>query len=228
MAPRGRAEGLTRDASTVPRGRAEGLTRDASMVPRGRAEGLTRDDWYTRPMTLGGRDSGSRFDVPGFARFLTFSCLDRQQLFIDSESRDIFASRLARAAHMCGVSIYAWVLMPEHTHLVIGVGSAGDARAFVERLKSSSARSLLKRWREQADPRISLCMARGRAALWQPGGGYDRTLRDDQEIIEKINYIHANPVKRGLVTRPEDWAWSSPRWYAVHRSAIVPITPVPR
>jgi putative transposase len=45
--------------------------------------------------------------------------------------------------------------------------------------------------------------------FWQRGGGYDRNLRTTRDIHEKIQYIHNNPVRRGLVDRPGDWAWSS-------------------
>jgi putative transposase len=51
----------------------------------------------------------------------------------------------------------------------------------------------------------------GRESLrfWQRGGGYDHNLWTPARVWEKIDYIHANPVRRGLVTRPEDWPWSS-------------------
>ncbi|MBI1374711.1 MAG: hypothetical protein GC159_18485 [Phycisphaera sp.] len=49
--------------------------------------------------------------------------------------------------------------------------------------------------------------------FWQPGGGYDRNIYSDDELIEKISYIHNNPVRRGLVERAIDWPWSSARWW---------------
>ena len=47
--------------------------------------------------------------------------------------------------------------------------------------------------------------------FWQRGGGYDRNLRSVADVHEKINYIHGNPVRRGLVGGPEEWLWSSYR-----------------
>ena len=47
------------------------------------------------------------------------------------------------------------------------------------------------------------------------------------EILKEIKYIHQNPVKRGLVTRPRDWAWSSARWYLEDRTSVVPVDPLP-
>ena len=52
------------------------------------------------------------------------------------------------------------------------------------------------------------------ARFWQPGGGYDRNITSTEALRAVIDYIHANPVRRGLVARAEDWEWSSARWYA--------------
>jgi len=53
-----------------------------------------------------------------------------------------------------------------------------------------------------------------RHRFWQPGGGYDRNITNTNTLRAMIEYIHANPVRRGLVTRAEDWEWSSATWYA--------------
>ena len=47
--------------------------------------------------------------------------------------------------------------------------------------------------------------------FWMRGGGYDRNLRSLDDVREKIRYIHANPVRRNLVDKVEDWKWSSYR-----------------
>ena len=52
--------------------------------------------------------------------------------------------------------------------------------------------------------------------FWQPGGGHDRNLYSAEEIWEKVDYVHRNPVKRKLCAREEDWMWSSAR---AHRDA---------
>ena len=50
--------------------------------------------------------------------------------------------------------------------------------------------------------------------FWQQGGGYDREMFEVGTIKRAIEYIHMNPVRRGLVVSPLDWRWSSARWYA--------------
>ena len=53
-----------------------------------------------------------------------------------------------------------------------------------------------------------------RRRFWQPGGGYDRNITSTETLRAVIDYIHANPVRRGLAASAEGWEWSSARWYA--------------
>jgi REP element-mobilizing transposase RayT len=55
--------------------------------------------------------------------------------------------------------------------------------------------------------------ADGRPAIWQRRC-YDHNCREPHIVVEKINYCHKNPVTRGLVALPDDWPWSSSRWYS--------------
>src|SRR5579859_3213527 len=64
-------------------------------------------------------------------------------------------------------------------------------------------------------PRITVREGeRLRRRFWQPGGGYDRRALEVSTIHAMIDYIHANPMRRGMVERAVDWEWSSARWYA--------------
>ena len=63
-------------------------------------------------------------------------------------------------------------------------------------------------------PRITVREGkRVRRRFWRPGGGYDRNGTAPPTIHQMIEYIHANPVRRGLVAAAEEWEWSSARWY---------------
>jgi putative transposase len=59
--------------------------------------------------------------------------------------------------------------------------------------------------------------------FWQRGGGYDRNLRTAEDVREKIRYIHANPIRRGLVTVADDWHWSSYRAWQTGEDVPLPI-----
>jgi putative transposase len=82
------------------------------------------------------------------------------------------------------------------------------------------------RWLEQNAPdwlpRITVREGlRTRRRFWQPGGGYDRNIERVDTLERMIDYIHLNPVRRGLVERAIDWPWSSARWYAGIRPAVL-------
>ena len=59
--------------------------------------------------------------------------------------------------------------------------------------------------------------------FWQRGGGYDRNIWTAEEIREKMGYIHANPVRRGLLERPGDWPWSSWQAWTTEGDTPVPL-----
>ena len=85
---------------------------------------------------------------------------------------------------------------------------------------------MLKRWRKlEAAVLARLLDSRRLSHFWQRGGGYDRNIITDAELFEKIAYIHANPVRRGLVGQELDWPWSSARWYSLDRNGPVQIDP---
>ena len=102
--------------------------------------------------------------------------------------------------------------MPEHVHLVISEPEHATVANAIQSLKiSSSKRSAAGR---EGDGK--------HAPFWQKRY-YDRNIRDYEEFTEKLRYIHRNPIKRGLVEKPEDWSWSSFRHYALREECEVEI-----
>jgi putative transposase len=63
---------------------------------------------------------------------------------------------------------------------------------------------------------------RGAEPFWQDRN-YDFNVYSERKRVEKLRYIHRNPVVRGLVAAPEDWAWSSFRHYATGVEGVVEI-----
>jgi putative transposase len=63
--------------------------------------------------------------------------------------------------------------------------------------------------------------------FWQRGGGYDRNVIDARTLFSMIEYIHNNPVRRGLVEDATDWIWSSARFYAGARDVPIRMDPLP-
>jgi putative transposase len=155
-------------------------------------------------------------------RFLTFSCFRRLQLFSNAAIRDVFLDALYTTRAKFGFSLYAWVVMPEHVHLLLETPAEDTVAAALLSMKVSTSMKVLRRWKTLHAPVLSHIVGpSGRPLFWQPGGGFDRNVRDEDTLARHIQYIHRNPVERGLVAKPEDWAWSSVRWWDGDHTARV-------
>jgi putative transposase len=153
-----------------------------------------------------------RREVAGGTRFVTFSCEHRLPLLGHPTIRDLFASALAVARRKFGFELFAWVVMPEHVHLLLRPKEGAGMDRILSFLKKSVAQRVLARWKELDAPVLrAIARPDGSPRFWQKGGGFDRNVRDESELVKEIRYIHRNPVTRGLVARPEDWKWSSAR-----------------
>lgn len=160
------------------------------------------------------RKKKRRREVAGDPRFLTLSCERRLPLLGNPAIRDVFAASLAEARRRFGFELFAWVVMPEHVHLLLRPRDGERAEQILTFIKKSVAQRVIARWRT-IDAKVLREIERpdGRPRFWQKGGGFDRNVRDRAEFIKEVRYIHRNPVKRGLVEKPEDWKWSSARWW---------------
>jgi len=178
-----------------------------------------------------------RREVINGVRFLTFSCYRRLFLLANPRIRDLFAKELTRVREKHRFRLIAWVVMPNHVHLLIMprpiVGTADRATLLASwsnvtdiltDLKGEFGKEVIGRWKQLRAPILDSITTSARTPrFWQPGGGFDRNIGDDHVFLQKIAYIHHNPVKNGLVEREEDWAWSSKRWYLGERDGQVPI-----
>nr|WP_240907023.1 transposase [Paludisphaera rhizosphaerae] len=129
----------------------------------------------------------------------------------------IEAIEAARDSHR--FHLWAYVLMPEHVHLLIyPITTEYSIGAVLTSLKQPVAKRALLFVRQNAPdflPRMLDRQPNGKEShrFWQRGGGYDRNAWEPRSVWEMIDYIHANPVRRGLCDRPEDWEWSSASGY---------------
>ena len=151
-----------------------------------------------------------RRDIPGSVRYITFSCYGRMPLLNHPEIRELFIDALGRARRTFAFELFAWVVMPEHAHLLLRP-KPGDALApALAFMKTSTSQRILNRWKRLRAPILHrLVRAGGGFHYWLPGGGFDRNVRDEPEFCETVRYIHRNPVERGLVAAPDGWRWSS-------------------
>jgi len=104
--------------------------------------------------------------------------------------------------------------MPEHFHLLINEPEKGDPSVVMQVLKQRFARQVL-----QAQDRLGDRMLE-EGHVWQRRF-YDFVVWSEAKRVEKLRYMHRNPVKRGLVLEPDQWAWSSFRYYAYDEASPV-------
>jgi putative transposase len=156
---------------------------------------------------------------PGDIHELTFSCYDRMPLLSNDRWRTHLARSLDEAMSAQGFRLAAFVFMPEHVHLVV-YPVVQEPR--VDRVLAAIKRPCSVRVKEDllaAGSRlIEKLTVRERPGktvfrFWQEGTGYDRNLKTIGAVISSIEYLHLNPVRRGLCERAVQWRWSSARFY---------------
>ena len=165
------------------------------------------------------RKAVKHYDEPGQAHELTFSCYRRFPLLDDDGRKRLLSEGIDRAMHGQGFDLVAFVYMPEHVHLLV---FPRNCEAKIERLLFAIKRPVSFRIKRKLltrdDPLLGKLLIRDRPGhrafrFWQEGPGYDRNFTSPEKAIKAINYIHHNPVRRGLCLSPGDWKWSSWRHY---------------
>jgi putative transposase len=135
-----------------------------------------------------------RYQNLGHLHFVTVSCYGRHAYLRAPTARDLFEDSMERIRDRYDFEVVGYVVMPEHVHLLVSEPPGKSLAVGLQALKLSVARR----------------SEHGR--FWQ-ARYYDFNVYSDEKRMEKIDYMHWNPVKRGLVERMEDWNWSSYRFY---------------
>jgi REP-associated tyrosine transposase len=149
-----------------------------------------------------------RYQQARCLHFITFSCYHRAPLLATPTARDDFEQTLEKTRRWYGFYLCGYVVMPEHVHLLISEPERSRLHTAIQMLKQNAA-----------------CQLRDVAAgcpFWQ-ARYYDFNVWSEEKRIEKLRYMHRNPVKRGLVQNPEDWLWSSFRHYVSGVEGVVEI-----
>jgi putative transposase len=147
-----------------------------------------------------------RFQRAESLHFVTFSCFHRLPLLDASSAKETVEAELEQVRARHEARVYAYVLMPEHLHLLVNEPPRIILAQFLKAFKQITSRKLRG----------------GGEKFWQDRY-YDSNVYGRKARSEVIRYIHRNPVKRGLVEKPEDWAWSSFRHYATGMQGTVEI-----
>ncbi|MHB8677854.1 MAG: REP-associated tyrosine transposase [Candidatus Acidiferrales bacterium] len=147
--------------------------------------------------------------------FLTFSCYHRLPLLGSAQARNVFVQVLGKVREEYGFKLVGYVVMPEHVHLLISEPARGTPSTVLKMLKQRVSHRLGC----QSVPVRTL------PQFWQRRF-YDFNVWSRKKAIEKLAYMHVNPIKRGLVDDPRDWAWSSYAFYQGRGEVMIEIDPV--
>ena len=163
----------------------------------------------------------------GHLHFITFSCYHRLPLLGSARARNVMTQILGEVRDRYGFSLVGFVLMPEHVHLLISEPLKGTPSTVIQVLKQRVSRRLRRR-KPVLDKQLKLTFHQGDTAVsrfWQRRF-YDFNVWSLKKRVEKLHYMHMNPLKRGLVTHPKDWPWSSFLFYSKRGPVLVRVDPV--
>jgi putative transposase len=150
---------------------------------------------------------------PAGCFFATTSVLGRVKRFNSTKDYEMIETNIEFYRKRECADIFAYVLMPSHFHLIISIPENKSISNFMRDLKRRTAREYFE----------SYNLPNGR--LWE-GRFDDVTLYSEKNFLTKLNYIHLNPVKAGLVEKPEDWLYSSARFYMFDEIRIINLTAI--
>ena len=158
------------------------------------------------------------YEGSGHLHELTFSCYKRKPLLTNDVWRGILSKSLAAALHDEGFDLVAFVFMPEHVHLLV-LPKAPESKVsrLLARTKQPTSKEVKQLLVEAGSSLVETLTVRERPGkycfrFWQEGPGFDRNMFSAAAVSASIDYIHNNPVKRGLCSRATDWKWSSARF----------------
>jgi putative transposase len=146
----------------------------------------------------------------GDLHFITCSCYKRRPVLATASRRDLFLTVLEQVRRRYRLVVIGYVVMPEHFHLLITEPQIGNPSVVMQAIKLGFARRILA---EMARSQISKgarpgTPAPGSSHVWS-ARFYDFNVYTERKRIEKLRYIHRNPVERGLAAQPDQWQWSS-------------------
>lgn len=167
-----------------------------------------------------------RFNEASYAHFVTTKTFENRQIFKDERCCEILLRDIDFYRKRLGFKLLGYVIMPDHLHLMVWWDIDEQKDLTISRImhdiKGLSAQNLSRHLLGSRGVSASTDSQGAKALatrankrvikIWQPSF-YDFNICSEQKLHEKLNYIHYNPIRAGLCEKPEDWPWSSYRFY---------------
>jgi len=149
----------------------------------------------------------------GHAHFITLVINKRRAVFLNSETARKAIQAIEFYQKSFFIKILGYVIMPDHVHLIVWPQGKKTLEEFVRDYKKYLAKEILQRLTISEKTKVLLGRPQKRNHLFQiwQKGYYDFNIYNQQTLNEKLNYMHYNPVRKGLVENPEEYPYSSCR-----------------
>lgn len=131
--------------------------------------------------------------------FVTASTVGKEHILATDEHLNLWLTAFKELVTEFKMKLVAWVILPNHYHLLFMPNDADELGIFMKRLNGSTSRKL------------NLLDNKQGRSVWY--SYWDRCMRNERDFWTRFNYIHYNPVKHGYSSNPEDWEFSSYRFY---------------
>ncbi len=162
--------------------------------------------------------------------YLTFSTVEWLDVFTKKSYKDVLVDSLAYCRKEKGLELFSWCLMSNHIHLVARAKEGFKMSGILRDFKKYTSKTILKKIQEEPESRRSWLLSVMRESaiknskvqayqLWR-NDNHPILLYTTEVIQQKVNYIHQNPVKAGIVGNVEDYLFSSARNYAALESVL--------
>ncbi|HEY7117859.1 MAG TPA: transposase [Tepidisphaeraceae bacterium] len=175
-----------------------------------------------------------RSDAPGRVHFWTISCFHRLGFFWDDSVKQVAIDGLKRIREKHGICLVGYVIMPDHVHVLLYPHRRADPkpvpissllRDFKQHVGYYGKERLRDYWRAHRSlwsrPLNDWAAGKlGAQDFWNTRG-YDFDIDRHDTLLEKVEYCHNNPVKRGLVAIRADWKWSSFRFFDLKDESLL-------
>ncbi len=161
--------------------------------------------------------------------FCTDTIISFAYVFVEIEFFEIIIDSLEYCQKEKGLKLIAYVIMPNHVHTVLGANN-GNISGILRDYKQYTSRKVTEICRERGKSQLlslfkSAAIHAGRGnefKVWQ-SGSHPQLMDYDEKLLQKIEYIHNNPVRKGFVEDPEHWTYSSARNYITNDDSIIEI-----
>ena len=168
-----------------------------------------------------------RHNLAGHAHELTFSCYNSKPFLSAERIREYLAESIIVSRRKYQFDVWAYVFMPSHVHLLIcpkkAEYSISDILLSIKQPVSRKAITYLRNHNPGGLKQVATSQKHRAYRFWQKGGGYDRNITEMRTVINSAQYIHNNPVRKGLAETADQWYYSSAADWQGIRQGPIPI-----